>query len=251
MSPEPRPGTASERFATVLCEIDDELDWPALGAHYCEGQTASFFDSDAVDNLRDAGLRMASDLAAALADLPPGGPQRSLYLGAGVFELAPILCEALVLDRRVDAYTLESEERREIARVLRRVGKRFSLRLPAMHSETLPRASEPTFDHVWIVSVLTDPEAFPALHDQLYERRGTPLATARGYLPRERGRALALIERALLGLNLPGIVTTTDEELPLVRESIEGRAWLIDVPDRARISGIVGDPVRHCRVRKA
>ena len=251
MSTEPRPGNPGERFAAVLCEIDAELDWPGLGTHYCEGEATGFFDSEAIENLRDAGLRLASDLAAALADLPASGPRRSLYLGAGVFELAPILCEVLVLERRVDAYTLESDERREIARVLRQVGKRFSLRLPALHSEALPRVSQPTFDHVWIVSVLTDPEAFPALHDQLYERRGTPLATARGYLPRERGRALALIERALSGLTLPGIVTTTDEELPLVQEVVEGRGWRIEVPDRARLSGIVGDPVRHCRARKA
>jgi hypothetical protein len=97
------------------------------------------------------------------------------------------------------------------------------------------------------VSVLTDPDAFPALHDRLYARGGAE-ATGRGDLASERQRAESLAELALTRLARPGRLTTTDEELELVLPLAERLGLRVRVPARARLSPVVGDRVRGCRV---
>ena len=105
------------------------------------------------------------------------------------------------------------------------------------------------FDHVWLVSVLTDPGAFPALHDLLYERRGTELATGKGDTKRERQRARELCHRLVASLSDRAVFSTTKEELPIVLESIEHHGLVLENPQRARLSPIVGDPVLVTQVR--
>jgi hypothetical protein len=92
-------------------------------------------------------------------------------------------------------------------------------------------------------SVLTDPDAFPALHDELYERMGTPQATGRGDLSAERARADALIA-ALHAHAAPGaLITTTTDELPLLRAR-----WSDDVlVEQGRLTALVGDRLAHVR----
>ena len=34
----------------------------------------------------------------------------------------------------------------------------------------------------------------------------------------------------------------------MVIPRVEHRGWRIEVPDIARLTGVVGDPVRHCRI---
>jgi hypothetical protein len=232
-----------------LCELDAELDWAELGAHYCEGDAETFFDDGLVERMRDVGLRLAADLAEKLGEQAASSPRTSLYVGAGVFELPPILCETLVLGRRVVVHTLESAETREIARAMAAVAARTSILLTAFGTEPLPHSAPCSVDHAWLVSVLTDPDAFPALHDELYQRHGTPLATARGDSGHERARARDLVSRLCSGLTPDALVTTTDEELPWIEEAAAEQGARVEVPDRARLSGIVGDAVRLCRWR--
>jgi hypothetical protein len=44
-------------------------------------------------------------------------------------------------------------------------------------------------------------------------------------------------------------VTTTDEELPLFEEPLEALGLTLVSPQVARLSGLVGDPIRHHRLR--
>ena len=108
-------------------------------------------------------------------------------------------------------------------------------------------------DHLWLVSVLTDPDAFPALHDTLYERRaGDELATGRGHLADDRERARALVEEALDHLApTAALVTTTDEEWTLVGPALGRRGRAAEVPSGGRLSAIVGDVVRLVAVGPA
>ena len=234
---------AIQTFGAALTELLGELDWARLGRVYCEGDGSEFFDDERRERLLDIGLRIADELATAL---PQGGPRRSLYVGAAVAELAPILAERLVLGREVVWLNLPGEETDELARALRAVGERLGLALPAPSTDALATLPEAPFDHLWMVSVLTDPDAFPALHDELYERAGGPLATGRGELGEERERAKALAEALLARAAPEALLSTTDEELtvfePLARRL--GRA--LEVPKTSRLTAVVGDRLRYC-----
>jgi hypothetical protein len=235
----------ADRFAAALVEVLGELDWDVLGAHYCHDGDAGFFDAETREGLLDGTLRFASDVASALDALGrPAEGGRSLYVGAALSELGPVLCETLVLGRTVDAFSLDGAETRELNRALAEVGRRLGRELVRIRTGDVTRAELPAFDHLWIVSVLDDPEAFPALHDELYERSGTELATGRGDAAEERERARRLLDHTLGALARPALLTCSDEELPLVRPAVAERALELSPVSPVRLSPIVGDPVR-------
>jgi len=175
------------------------------------------------------------------------GPGRSLYVGAALFELPLVLCESIVLGRAVDVHNLADPETAEINRALELVAQRVGVELPRIACSGLPQLPAAAFDHVWLVSVLTDPTTFPALHDELYDRHGTELATGACDLADDRERAATLLD-TLVPLTAHGaLFSTSDEELPLVEPAFAGAGRSLHVPDTGRLSGIVGDPVRLCR----
>ncbi len=232
-------------FGAIYAALDLELDWELLGRAYCEGDSSEFFDAERRERLLDTGLWIANDLARMFPDT---GPRRSVYVGAAVAELAPILVEHLVLGREVHWLNLDTEESRELARALGSVGASFGVTLPHPSARSLGEFAAGTCDHAWLVSVLTDPDAFPALHDELYGRHGTELATGRGVLAQEHARATELARALLRCAAGPAILSTTDDELallvPLARELGHG----IDIPTSFRESALVGDRVRHCQI---
>jgi hypothetical protein len=69
-------------------------------------------------------------------------------------------------------------------------------------------------------------------------------------LARDRERAEALLEAALGRLEAPAVLFTTDEELPLVTETARRLGLILEPGERARLSPIVGDPVRRVAVRR-
>lgn len=229
-------------FAAALGTIQAELDWPRLGRAYCEGDGTDFFDDELRERWLDVGLQIAESLAKALN----GSRGRSAYIGAALAEVPTMLVESIVLGREVVWVNLPGDEIEELERVVRLAADRFGIALPTPSSaplESLPRAS---FDHVWMVSVLTDPDHFPALHDELYERRGTPLATGRGVLAEDRERAERLAGSALDLAAENALVSTTDEELAIVRPLLAARGLALVTLDRGRLSAIVGDNLRIC-----
>lgn len=239
-----------ELLAAALGELDQRLDWPALGCLYCSEGGEDFFDEESREAIFDTALRLVGDVAGTLEDAG-GTTGRSLYVGAGVAELPLILAESLVLGRRVVCAGPPTQERAALDAALAETEQELGVRLPRYGREPVPerpRASIGTFDHLWLVSVLNDPEAFPALHDRLYGRAGGELATGRGDLVKERRAAERLVVRLAEALELPAVLTTTDEELPVLLAALEGTGQELHVPERARLSGIVGDPVRCCRL---
>lgn len=240
--------SAPDRFAAALLEVEAGLDWEALGRAYCSEGGDDFFAESDRDAIRDTGMKLADDLAARLDALGKAGPRRSVYVGAALAELVPMLCETLVLGREVLAFSLDGDEVRLLDAALARASQRLGVALPRIETSALGSRVPPPCDHLWIVSVLTDPDAFPALHDELYDRHGTDLATARGELASESQRARTLLAAALAPVVTPAVLTTTDEELDLVAEACRARGFVLTVPDFARLSAIVGDPVRICSI---
>ena len=239
-----RTRSGSARFGAAICELQAELGWELLGRHVCEGDGSDFFSGAAREAVLESGMLLADDLAGALA---PASGGCSLYVGAAVAELAPILCERLVLEREVHWHNLPGAESDELNRALALVSKRLALELPRVEVggfESLPARS---CDHAWLVSVLTDPDCFPALHDRLYERSGAQ-ATRRGELEHEQTRASELLDGVLQRLRPPCVFTTSDEEVDLVRQACLRRGWALALPSMGRISGVVGDVVRVCRI---
>jgi hypothetical protein len=236
----------SSSFGAALGALHAELDWAALGAEYCHTGGESFFLPEQREALLDAGLHFASDIGAALEQLPAPADGRSLYIGAALFELPVVLCEQLVLGREVSVLNRPCAEVDELNRALAVVAASAQLELPHIATAALDPARLGAFDHVWLVSVLTDPEAFPALHDELYERAGTQLATGRGDAARERTQATELVGQVFDMLTVPGLLTTTDEELTIITDVARARELPLAVPKNGRLSGIVGDVVRTC-----
>ena len=236
--------TREQAFAAALVELEGALDWELLGDLYCHEGGESFFPPEQREAIREAGLHFAADLAGELeADRETG---RSLYVGAALAELAPILCETLVLGREVVALNPDTAEAAELNRGLASVGASLDLALPRVEPLPLAQldAEERGFDHGWLVSVLSDPDAFPALHLRVYDR-GEPEA---GALARDLDAARALAADLVARLAPGALLTTTDEELPIVLEVCTAAGRSLDVPDRARLSAVVGDPVRICRL---
>lgn len=236
-------------FGAVLGTIQAELDWERLGRSYCEGDGTGFFDDELRERWLDVGLQIADALAAALR----GSRGRSVYVGAALAELPTMLVESIVLEREVAWVNLPGDEIEELERVVRLAAAKFGVALPLPSTtplESLPRAS---FDHVWMVSVLTDPDHFPALHDELYERHGTDLATGRGDLDADRARAGILAE-SVLALAEPGaVLTTSEEELAVLVPIVRNRGLALQPLDRGRAAprpetAIVGDVVRFLRI---
>lgn len=242
------PDEAIELFGAALAALEDELDWERLGRAACTGDGSGFYDEALRERVRDTGLAFADDLAARLA---PGPAGRSLYVGAAVAELAPMLFERVVLGREVRWHNRECDEIAELTRALSRVRAELALELPLPATHDLARAPREDFDHLWMVSVLTDPECFPALHDELYQRRGTELATGTGSLEADRAAARALAAALLDRARDRALLSTTDEELVVLRPLFAERGLACELEPGGRISAIVGDRVRRARLSAA
>jgi len=249
---------AINRFGASLGRMATELDWERLGKTYCWEGGEDFFGDEDQARLLDAGLAIATDLAAHLQSLPVSGPQRSLFVGVGLAELAPIAFEAIVLGRDVVARSLDGEEVHELNRAASLVSKAVcdelgpGIGLPQIEACALEEAAPSgPLDHLWFVSLISDPEAFPALHDELYGREEDEFATGRGDLAKDTTRAEALVEVAISRVVTPAILTTTDEELPFLERALERRGMTLSMSPSARLSPIVGDPLRHGRIELA
>ncbi|MAE28645.1 MAG: hypothetical protein CMJ87_06630 [Planctomycetes bacterium] len=228
-------------LGVILGVLEGDLDWRALGEAHCWEGGAAFFPREQVRAIWETGLAHAVDLR---PELKAGG--QSLYFGASVAELVPMLFEVTVLGRRVTALDLEGPVTNELNRALCEAARLTGRALPTITTQTLESLGPQSFDHGWCVSLFTDPEAFPALHDHLYGIEGE---SEPGTLDGDLARAQPLLESFLERLAPGALLSTTDEELVLLEPTCAARGRQLTVSETARLSAVVGDAVRHGRLK--
>ncbi len=230
---EQAPRTLSPPTRQAIRRIFDTLDYSTLGRVYCDEGGDAFWNAK-----RGPCQRLGIELAEALmARLKPGG--RSLYVGAGVVELPMLVMETLELRREVTAYNLRADE----VAVLNRACKGLPFEFAAADAGTAPGV----FDHLWIVSVLNDPERFPDLAALSYGR-ADPVTFDPKKFSAERRVVRALADRCLRKMRLPALVTTSVEELVWIAEWCHRRGIPYRVGNERYPTATVGDPVCFVRI---
>jgi len=224
--------SATRRLVT---EVYGRLDYGALGPVYCYEGGDEFWHAK-----RALCHRLGNRVAMLLKEkLQRGG--RSLYVGAGVAELPALIMETVELDRMVEPYNLRTIEVATLNRACHSIPLRF-------HAVDAARAKGP-FDHLWMVSVLNDPERFPHLSPLSYGR-GNPLTLDPLKFEKERRIVRALVARCMEKLARPGFVTTTTEEVLWIAEWCHRHRVPYLVGKRHYPTALVGDPICFIQIGK-
>lgn len=212
----------------VIAQVFDALDYTALGSIYCDYGGRAFWH-DRKEPCQQTGIKLATLLK---ARLPRAG--RSLYVGPGVAELPVLIMETLELDRSVEAYTLRTPE----AKTLNQACRDVPLTIQAGNAQR----ARGTFDHLWMVSVLNDPECYPETSALSYGR-ANPVTFNAPAFGRERAKIRRLTDRCLGKLGGSGLVTTSIEEVPWVTEWCLKHRIPFHLEKKLHPTAIVGDPI--------
>lgn len=238
------PNLPSARTQTLLRRLFDELDYPVLGEVYCDEGAEAFWDAH-----REPALELGVQWARASSiRIPRGGA--SLYVGAGVAELAVLTTEVCDLDRRVVVANLDSVECETLNATLTRVGLGERIRFQCIDAADLI-ASDPglTYDHLSVVSVLNDPMTYPVVSGVAYGRIPPVLLEVAAFT-QERERIASLVASVLGKLAVPGIITTTVEEVSWFLAFADKHGIEIEADDEVVSTAIVGDPLGFLRVTR-
>ena len=220
----------------LVAEVYGSLDYEALGPVYCYEGGDEFWRAK-----RGPCARLGSRVALLLRKkLRRGG--RSLYVGAGVSELPALIMETQELGRAVEPYNLRRAEVASLNRACRPISIAFQA-VDAVQAKG-------RFDHLWMVSVLNDPERFPHLSPLSYGR-GDPLTLDPLKFDRERHIVRALVARCMGKLARPGLVTTTTEEVIWVAEWCHRHRVPYRVGKRYYPTALVGDPICFIQIGKS
>jgi hypothetical protein len=216
-----------------IVRIFNALDYRALGAIYCHEGGDAFWEER-----REPCQKLGIHLAEVLRDrLRPNG--RSLYVGAGVAELPMLTMETMELQRTVEAYNLRTDE---VTLLNAACGG-----LPFEFQAKDAREARGTFDHLWIVSVLNDPECFPEL-GALSSGRANPVMFDPAAFTIERQAVLTLAAGCLEKVARSGLVTTSVEEIPWITDWCERQGLACAVEDDDYPTAIVADPTCFIRI---
>lgn len=223
-----REMTVSLRTRREIHRLFDRLDYHRLGPVYCYEGGEEFWRAR-----REPCRRLGTKIADALVrKLSPNG--RSLYVGAGVAELPCLLAESLELHRQVEPYNLRRTEVATLNRACQGSGITFRAR-------TAQVARGP-FDHLWIVSVLNDPERFPDLSPLSYGN-ANPVTFNPARFERQRRTVQSIVNRCLAKLSLPALVTTSVEEVVWIADWCHRHRVRYHVERKYYPTALVGDPV--------
>ena len=224
-----------EETRHAIAHVYRQLDYRALGHVYCYEGGDDFWRAK-----RRPCERLGSLVAVALRDrLTRGG--RSLYVGAGVAELPVLLVETLELQRAVEPYNLRRSEVAELNRACRSSPVRFR------GSDAV--AARGRFDHLWIVSVLNDPERFPHMSLLSYGRADPVTFDSRRF-EKERRKVRIIVDRCMPKLARPGLVTTSTEEVVWIAEWCHRHKIPYLVQRRQYATALVGDPICFIKIGK-
>jgi hypothetical protein len=217
----------------AIASVFRRLDYERLGPIYCDEGGAAFWKAKC-EPCRKLGIKMAEVLRGRLS---PNG--RSLYVGAGVAEIPLLAMETMELGREVTACNLRAKE----VRLLNRACAGLPFRISAQDGgKAVGR-----FDHLWIVSVLNDPERFPELAALSYGR-ANPAAFDASRFARERKIVRSLTDACLRKLKRPGLVTTSVEEIPWIEDWCSRHKVPCSVEEEDYPTALVGDPLCLIRV---
>ena len=215
--------------------VFNKLDYRTLGPIYCHEGGDEFWRAK-----RGPCDRLGSRVALVLRrKLGRGG--RSLYVGAGVAELPALIMETVELGRTVEPYNLR---RAEVA-ALNRACHSIPLTFHAIDAAS----AKGRFDHLWMVSVLNDPERFRHLSPLSYGR-GNPLTLDPLKFGKERRIVRALVAHCMGRLAKPGLVTTTTEEVLWIAEWCHRHRVSYRVGKRYYPTALVGDPICFIQIGK-
>jgi hypothetical protein len=219
----------------LVTEVYGRLDYGALGPVYCHEGGEEFWRAK-----RGPCTRLGSRVAVVLKrKLKRGG--RSLYVGAGVSELPALIMETVELCRTVEAYNLRRAEVVALNDACHLISLAFH---PADATSAKGR-----FEHLWMVSVLNDPERFPQLSPLSYGR-GNLLTLEPLKLDRERRIVRALVASCMEKLTRPGLVTTSTEEVLWIAEWCHQHRVPYLVGKRCYPTALVGDPICFIQIGK-
>jgi hypothetical protein len=215
--------------------VFDHLDYKSLEPVYCYEGGDEFWRAK-----RKPCERLGINLSQALLKkLPRGG--RSLYVGAGVAELPVLLAEAIELQRQVEPYNL----RRSEVTVLNHACRDTPVKLRARSAAQ----ARGLFDHLWIVSVLNDPERFPDLSPLSYGN-ANPVTFNPGRFEQQRRIVQSIVDQCMPKLGLPGLVTTSTEEVVWIADWCHRHRIPYRVERKQYLTALVGDPICFIKVGK-
>ena len=219
----------------VVRRVFDQLDYQKLGPVYCYEGGDEFWKAKRKPCER-LGIKISQSL---LRKLRRGG--RSLYVGAGVAELPVLLAEAIELARQVEPYNLRRSEVTALNRACRGTTVRFRARTAEQ--------AKGTFDHLWIVSVLNDPERFPDLSTLSYGN-ASPVTFNPTRFKRQRRMVRSIVDRCMPKLSLPGLVTTSTEEVVWIADWCHRHGTPYHVEQRQYPTALVGDSICFIRINQ-
>ncbi len=228
-----RPIRLKPKTRRVIAQIFARLDYRKLGPIYCDVGGQAFW-RDRREPCRRLGIRLAEVLRLRLA---PGG--KSLYVGAGVAEIPVLAMEVLELTRQVVPCNL----RRGEVDILNRACEH----LPVRFLKQEAASTRGRFDHLWIVSVLNDPERFPELSALSYGRADPAKFKPRRF-EAERKQVQRLASVCLSKVTRPGLVATSVEEIPWITDWCARRSVRCVVEEKDYPTAIVGDPICFIRI---
>lgn len=229
----PRASRLQPSTRAAISTIFRRLDYRALGRIYCDEGGDAFWRAKK-GPCRRLGIALAEALRTRLR---AGG--RSLYVGAGVAELPVLAMETMELGRTVTACNLRADEVAVLNQACHDAPFRF------VHQDA--GEVDGSFDHLWIVSVLNDPERFPTLSALSYGRANPVLFDVAAFV-KERETVVTLADRCLNKLQLPGLVTTSVEEINWITDWCLKRNIACVVEPKSYPTAVVEDPVCLIRV---
>ena len=152
-----------------------------------------------------------------------------------------LLAESIELQRQVEPYNLR---RSEVA-VLNRACRSLPVRFRGQDASS----AAGFFDHLWIVSVLNDPERFPYLAPLSYGR-ADPVSFNPLPFQKERRIVQTIVNHCMPKLSVPGLVTTSTEEVVWIADWCHRHKIPYHVERKQYPTALVGDPICFIKIGK-
>ncbi len=221
------------RTKRVIREVFSKLDYAVLAEMYCEEGGKAFWNVHE-KKCQTMGIKIAAALTRRLSKRG-----RSLYVGTGVAEIPMLVMETLEMSRTVEACNLRERE----VRVLNQACHALPFTIQATDARTV----QGTFNHLWMVSVLNDPERFPETSALSYGRadpvRFDPVA-----FQREKTHIQDLLDACLPKLSRPGLLSTSVEEVTWMTDWLTRHQVPFHVEKKLYPTAVVGDPLCFIRI---